>query len=138
VTSDYAYLRLESEDLFISGADDVGMSWSWFERAKDNDTDWIDQLAEAEDRPTFEEISSAAEEVRDVSGGRLVVTTYDPYTGENYTNDVRVYEIDDSRVIGGDGQIRIFVLPDLTAGHFDTQGGTDRMPDIVVDFDVKN
>jgi hypothetical protein len=112
------------------------MAWSWFERAKDNETDWIERLTESGDRPTFEEISSAAEEVADVSGGRLIVTTYDPYTGETYTNDVRVYEIDDSRIVGGDGQFRIFVLPDLTAGHFDTQGGTDRMPDLVIDYDA--
>lgn len=113
------------------------MTWSWFERARDNETDWIERFAQSEDRPTFEEISSAAEEVMDVSGGRFVITTYDPYTGETYTNDVRIYEIDDSKIIGGDGQIRIFVLPDLTAGHFDTQGGTDRMPDLVIDFDVE-
>jgi hypothetical protein len=113
------------------------MSWSWFDLAKDNETDWIERLAESENRPTFEEMASAAEEVMDVSGGRLTVTTYDPYTGDTYTNDVRVYEVDDSRIIGGDGQIRIFVLPDLTAGHFDTQGGTDKMPDLVVDFDIE-
>ena len=113
------------------------MTWSWFERARDNDTDWIERLSESEDRPNFEEISSAAEEVIDVSGGRLVITTYDPYTGETYTNEVRVDEIDDSEVIGGDGQIRIFILPDLTAGHFDTQGGTDRMPDLVIEVEVR-
>lgn len=113
------------------------MSWSWFKRAKDNDTDWIERFAQSENRPTFGEILSAADEVMDVSGGRLVITTYDPYTGETYTNDVRVYEVDDSSIIGGDGQIRLFVLPDLTAGHFDTQGGTDRMPDLVIDFDVE-
>lgn len=113
------------------------MDWSWFERARDNETDWIERFAQSEDRPTFEEISSAAEEVMDVSGGRLAIITYDPYTGETYTNDVRVYEIDDSKIIGGDEQIRIFVLPDLTAGHLDTQGGTDRMPDLVIDFDVE-
>lgn len=113
------------------------MAWSWFERAKENETDWIERLGDSEDRPTFEELANAADDVMDVSGGRLVVTTYDPYTGETYTNQVRVYEIDDSRIIGGDGQIRIFVLPDLTAGHFDTQGGTDRMPDLVIDYDVE-
>ena len=113
------------------------MSWSWFERAKDNDTDWIERFEESEDRPTFEEISSAAAEIIDVSGGRLVLTTYDPYTGKTYTNEVRVYEIDDSKIIGGDGQIRIFVLPDLTAGHFDTQGGTDRMPDLVIGYGIE-
>lgn len=104
---------------------------------KDNETDCIERLAESEDQPAFEEIASTAEEVMDVSGGRLTVTTYDPYTGDTYTNDVQVYEIDDSRIIGGDGQIRIFVLPDLTAGHFDTQGGTDKMPDLVIDFDIE-
>jgi hypothetical protein len=113
------------------------MTWSWFNRARNNSTDWIEQLGQSEDRPNFEKVSSAAEEVIDVSGGRIVVNTYDPYTGERYTEKVRVYEIDDSRIIGGDGQIRIFVLPDLTAGHFDTQGGTDRMPDLVTDFDVE-
>jgi hypothetical protein len=112
------------------------MTWSWFERAKNNDTNWIERLDQSGDRPTFEEISSAAQKVSDVSGGRLTITTYDPYTGKTYTGDVRIDEIDDSRIIGGDGQIRIFVLPDLTAGHFDTQGGTDRMPDIVVDYDI--
>lgn len=113
------------------------MTWSWFERAKDNDTDWIERLGQSEKRPAFKEISSAAAEVKDVSGGRLVITTYDPYTEETYTSNVRVYEIDDSKIIGGDGQIRIFVLPDLTAGHFDTQGGTDRMPDLVIDYDIE-
>ncbi|WP_257301019.1 hypothetical protein [Haloarchaeobius sp. FL176] len=113
------------------------MSWSWFERARDNDTNWMERLSQSKDRPTFEEIQSAAEEVRDISGGRLGIDTYDPYTGETYTNEFRVYETDDSTIIGGDGQIRIFVLPDLTAGHFDTQGGTDRMPDIVLGFDIQ-
>ena len=113
------------------------MTWSWFERARDNETDWKDQLRKSEERPTFEEILDAAKEVSDVSGGRLVITTYDPYTGETYTRDFRVYDTDDSTIIGGDGQIRMFVLPDLTVGHFDTQGGTDRMPDLVVDYEVE-
>lgn len=113
------------------------MTWSWFERVKESDTDWIKRLEESDERPTFGELADAASDVIDESGGRLIVTTYDPYTGETYTNDVRVYDIDDSRIIGGDGQIRIFVLPDLTAGHFDTQGGTDRMPDLVIDYDIK-
>lgn len=52
------------------------MTWSWFERAKDNDTDWIERLGDSEDRPTFEEICFEAADMRDVSGGRLVVTTY--------------------------------------------------------------
>ncbi len=113
------------------------MTWSWFERAKDNDTDWIERLEAPEQRPTFEELSDAASDVIDKSGGRLLITTYDPYTGETYTNDVRIDEIDDSRIIGSAGQTRIFVLPDLTAGHFDTQGGTDRMPDLIIDYDIK-
>lgn len=114
------------------------MSWSWFERAKDNDTNWIERLDQSEGRPTFEEIASAAEKIMDISGGRLVLTTYDPYTGESYSNEVRVDEVNDSTIIASDGQIRIFVLPDLTAGHFDTQGGTDRVPDLITSFDTKN
>lgn len=112
------------------------MAWSWFERARDNETDWVERFAQPGGRPTFEEISSAAEDVMNISGGRLVITTYDPYTGETYSDSIRVYEIDDSKIIGGDGQTRIFVLPDLTAGHFDTQGGTDRLPDLVIDYRV--
>ena len=112
------------------------MAWSWFERVEENDTDWIERIGNTEERPTFEELADAASEVRDVSMGRLVITTYDPYTGETYTDEVRIDDVDDSRIIGSDGQTRIFVLPDLTAGHFDTQGGTDRMPDLVIDYDT--
>ena len=113
------------------------MAWSWFERAKENETDWIEQLGKTEERPTFEELADAASEVFDKSMGRLVISTYDPYTGETYTKEVRIDDIDDSKIIGSDGQTRLFVLPDLTAGHFDTQGGTDRLPDIVIDYDTQ-
>lgn len=113
------------------------MTWSWRERAEENETDWIERLSKPEERPTFEELSAAATDIFDISGSRLVISTYDPYTGETYTDQVRIDSIEDSRIIGSDGQTRIFVLPDLTAGHFDTQGGTDRMPDIVIDYDIK-
>lgn len=113
------------------------MAWSWRERAEENNTDWIQRLGNPEGRPTFEEIADAASEGTNGSMGWLDITTYDPYTGDTYTDDVRIDDIDDSTIIGSDGQIRIFVLPDLTAGHFDTQGGTDRMPDLVIDYDTK-
>ena len=113
------------------------MTWSWFERAKENDTDWLERLSGSDGRPTFEEISAAATEVLETPRSRLVISTYDPYVGEIYTKRVRVDAVEDSKIIGSDGQTRIFVLPDLTAGHFDTQGGTDRMPDLVIDLDVE-
>lgn len=112
------------------------MTWSWFERAKENETDWLERLTHSDERPTFEEISTAATEVLDVPKSRLSITTYDPYVGETYTKRVRIDAVEDSKIIGSDGQTRIFVLPDLTAGHFDTQGGTDRMPDLVIDSEV--
>lgn len=114
-----------------------GMTWSWYERAEENETEWIERLAQSDQRPKFKEISDAASEVINTPGGRLVVTTYDPYTGDTYKDEIRVDNIDDSMIIGSAGQIQIFVLPDLTAGHFDTQGGTERMPDLVTAFDVK-
>ena len=113
---------------------DHTMTWSWFERAKENDTDWVERFGDSEERPTFEELSDAASDIINESGGRLSITTYDPYTGETYTRDIRVDNIEDSRIIGSSGQHRIFVLPDLTAGCFDTQGGTDRLPDLVTDY----
>lgn len=113
------------------------MTWSWFERANENETDWIERLERKEDRPTFEELSTAASNLINKAGGRLVISTYDPYTGDTYTNHVRIDSINDSKIVGSDGQTLIFVLPDLTAGHFDTQGGTERMPDIVLDYDVE-
>lgn len=55
----------------------------------------------------------------------------------NFQRLIRVDNMDDSVIIGSAGQIQIFVLPDLTAGHIDTQGGTERMPDLVTAFDIK-
>ena len=72
-----------------------------------------------------------------IFGGRLTVTTYDLPTGDTYTKDVQVYEIDGPRIMRGDGQIWIFFLPDLTSGHVDTQRRSDEMPDLVVDFDIE-
>lgn len=114
----------------------MGMDWSWFERAKQSETNWVERVTDAGSRPGFEDIASSAADVRDSPGSRLAVTTYDPYTGVTYTSNVRVDAVDDSTVVGADGRSRIFVLPDLTADYFNTQGGTDRMPDLIIDYDV--
>jgi hypothetical protein len=99
-------------------------------------TEWIDTLDTTEIAP-FDQLKDTVEATPENNQNtKLKIETYNLYTQSSHTDTVRIDDFDNSKIICADGQIRLFRLPNNETGHFNTQGGTDKMPDIVTSFMV--
>jgi hypothetical protein len=84
--------------------------------------------------PDFETILSVAEGLGPQE--ELSVGVYSPYADKSFIESFRLEGYDDERIIGDPDDHRVFELPGGKAGHFNTEFGTDRMPNLVVAVDT--
>ena len=108
------------------------------EESQSQQPEWIAKLTESNNRPEFSGVRSTAQDIVGSSPERLHITVYDPYTGQTHEDTVKINTITETTIYCADEQVRLFKLPDGTTGHFNTQGGTDKMPDIVTTCEQKN